>query len=135
MKKYLASLLSLLTLALPAIAFGQQLQNLSTLVGSATRILNQLVPFAIGLGLVVFLFGVVRYVTSGAGEEKAAARSLMIYGIIALFVAVSVWGLVRFIQESTGISGDQNINAPNLPTPNSSSNSSGNNSQSYGTIF
>jgi hypothetical protein len=105
--------------ALPAIAFGQQLTNLSVLVQSATRILNQLVPFAIGLGLVVFLFGIIKYITAGAGEEKAAARNLMIYGIIALFVMVSVWGLVNFIGQSLGIQNPDTQRAPNIPTNNS----------------
>ena len=112
MKKYIIGLISF---ALPAIAFGQQLQNINLLVTSATNILNKLVPFAIGLGLVVFLFGIVRYVTAGAGEDKAAARNLMIYGIIALFVMVSVWGLVNFIGSSLGINKTDNISAPNVP--------------------
>jgi Type IV secretion system pilin len=116
MKKYL---IAVLTFALPAVAFGQQLTNISILVTSATHILNQLVPFAIGLGLVVFLFGIIRYITAGAGEEKAAARNLMIYGIIALFVMVSVWGLVNFIGSSLGLNNPANEPAPNIPTNNS----------------
>jgi hypothetical protein len=112
MKKQLAALL---IMALPAIAFGQALGNLEQLVRSATRILNDLVPFAIGLGVVVFLFGVVRYITAGAGEEKAAARNLMIYGIIALFVMVSVWGLVNFIGNALGITNPDTQRAPNIP--------------------
>ena len=116
MKKFI---ITALALAFPAVAFGQNLNNLSQLVLAATRILNQLVPFAIGLGLVVFLFGIIRYITAGAGEEKAAARNLMIYGIIALFVMVSVWGLVNFIGQSLGISNPSSVIAPNVPYNNS----------------
>jgi hypothetical protein len=86
------------------------------LIGAGLKILNLLISFAIGLAMVVFLFALVKYVTAGSGEEKASARTLMIYGIIALFVAVSVWGLVKFIQVATGINGQEEVNAPSLPT-------------------
>ncbi len=116
MKKYI---IAALTVVLPGVAFGQQLTNISVLISSATHILNQLVPFFIGLGLVVFLFGIVRYVLAGSGEDKASARSIMIYGIIALFVMVSVWGLVNFLGNALGLNNTQNIPAPNIPTNNS----------------
>lgn len=56
------------------------------------------VPFLIGLGLVLFLIGVVNYVRAGDNEEKRqAGRDLMIFGIVALFVMVGVWGLVKIL--------------------------------------
>ncbi|HZS42757.1 MAG TPA: hypothetical protein VFA52_00880 [Candidatus Paceibacterota bacterium] len=113
MKKYL---IAALALAFPAVAFGQQLTNISVLVASATHILNQLIPFFIGLGVVVFFYGIIRYALAGSGEDKSAARSIMIWGIIALFVMVSVWGLVNFLGNALGLNNAQNIPAPNIPT-------------------
>jgi hypothetical protein len=59
------------------------------------------VPFLIGLGLVLFLVGVVNYVRAGDNEEKrAAGRDLMWFGIVALFVMIGVWGFVNILFRS-----------------------------------
>ena len=56
------------------------------------------IPLIIGIGLMLFLIGVVQYISSGDNEEKReAGRNLMIYGIISIFVMVSVWGFVNIL--------------------------------------
>ncbi len=56
------------------------------------------VPFLIGLGLIMFLVGVVNYVRAGDNEEKrTAGRDLMWFGIVALFVMIGVWGFVNIL--------------------------------------
>lgn len=47
------------------------------------------------LGTVIFLWGVVKYIFSSDPEKLSEARTFIIYGIITLFVMVSVWGIVR----------------------------------------
>ena len=39
------------------------------------------------------------------GEDKETGKQIMIWGIIALFVMVSVWGLVNVLSNTTGIGG------------------------------
>lgn len=57
--------------------------------------------FLIGLGVIFFLVGVVGYITAGDNEEKReGGRNLMIFGIVVLFVMVSVWGLVNILSQS-----------------------------------
>ncbi len=123
-KKYIITSLVLLLISviLPLLAHAQSgggggggSPSLVKLVQSGTKVLDALIPFAIGLGLVVFLFAIIKYVTAGSGEDKAAARNLMIYGIIALFVMVSVWGLVNFIGGALGIDQNAKVLAPSLP--------------------
>lgn len=56
------------------------------------------------LALCYFLYGVFSYVSTGADEKKRGeAKNTIIYGIIILFVMSSVWGLVRLVQDATGI--------------------------------
>ncbi len=109
------TLLILAILFVPGVAFGQRAPTLGSLLKSGLNILNLLIPFIIGIGLVIFLYGVVRYVLAGGSEDKAAARQIMLYGIIALFVMVSVWGLVNLIRDGLGISNNPNIVAPTAP--------------------
>jgi hypothetical protein len=51
------------------------------------------------LALLIFIIGVVRFIAT-AGDEKGRAegRQLMLWGTIALFVMVAVWGLVAIIK-------------------------------------
>src|SRR3989344_8060233 len=75
--------------------------NIQSSVATLTGVINQLIPFIISIGLLVFLIGVVQYVSAGGDEEKrTAARGMIIFGIIALFVMVSVWGFVNILTKT-----------------------------------
>ncbi len=113
MKKY--TLVGLALLALPFLANAQAtVGSLLTLVGTT---LSALVPLAIGLAVVLFLFGVIKYVTAGDNEEgRKNGRQLMLWGIVGLFVMVSVWGLVMVLNTTTGIGQGGTGTAPTLPS-------------------
>lgn len=61
-------------------------------------IIDLAVPVLIALILVLFMWAGVRYVSrAGGGESKSAERDALLWGVIALFVVFSVWGLVRIL--------------------------------------
>lgn len=62
------------------------------------------IPITAGLALVYFFYGIAKFITH-AGDEGAQveAKNVMLWGIIALFVIVSIWGIVHFIQDNIGI--------------------------------
>lgn len=73
-------------------------------------ILNTIVPLLIAVAVVIFLVGVVKYITAGADEEKRTeARNTMIFGIVGLFVMVALWGLVNILVSTLGLEGPSNI--------------------------
>ncbi len=58
-------------------------------------------PVIILVGLVTFLVGVIGFISAGDNEEKRAqGRSVMIFGIIVLFVMVSFWGFVKILTQT-----------------------------------
>lgn len=63
-----------------------------------------LIPLAFALCLFYFLWGVAKYIKA-EGDEKATkeGRSIMIWGIVGLFVASSIWGIVAFIRTEFGL--------------------------------
>ncbi len=92
------------------LAFAAGLDNLIT---QAQNILTRLVPLFISAAVVLFLYGVLTYILAGGDEEKrTAGRQTMIYGIIAIFVMVSVWGLVNLLKDSLQL--NQSVNVPPL---------------------
>lgn len=129
MKKYKVSLLTGPLLLLPFIASAQVLQNtagggdgcgvpknFAGVFDYAICLLNSyVVPFLISLGMIIFIAGVISFVKAGDDEEKrSAGRNMMLFGIISLFVMISVWGLVRIIHNSI-FGSDQELRNPSLP--------------------
>lgn len=76
--------------------------NIGELFTYALCILDSaVVPFLIGLGLILFLAGVLKFVSSGDNEEaRQGGRNMMMFGIISLFVMVSIWGFVNILSRS-----------------------------------
>ncbi len=63
------------------------------------NVFTPLVGLLMALALTYFLWGVVKYIQSTGDEAKRKEGiNMMTYGIIALFVMVSVWGLVNLLK-------------------------------------
>ena len=90
----------------PAIAFAQ-LSNVQDIIESVKNIIDILIPLVAALALLYFFWGLAKFIlNSGDPEAKEAGKSIMIWGIVALFVIVSVWGLVRFVGDAFNIDQD-----------------------------
>lgn len=109
------SFVSAATNADPAAGACPTITNIGSLFEYAICLLQGfVVPFLVAIALVMFLAGIVKYVASGDNEEKKdAGKGLMIFGIIALFVMVGVWGLVKILY--TTILPGKAFEVPNLP--------------------
>ncbi|OGI94939.1 hypothetical protein A2917_01910 [Candidatus Nomurabacteria bacterium RIFCSPLOWO2_01_FULL_42_17] len=72
-----------------------------------TRIINDsIIPLIFTLAVLMFVWGVVQYVIHSDEEtKKAKGKQFMIWGIVALTVMVSVWGLVNILSSTFGING------------------------------
>jgi hypothetical protein len=81
---------------------GQGIGGLFNFVGV---VLNRIVPLLISVAIVYFIWQVFQYTIAGDEEKKAQAKTHIIYGIVGLFVMVSVWGLVAILQSTFGTSG------------------------------
>ena len=105
-----------ITLGAPLFAFAADLGNIDSLVVAIGGIVSKLIPIAFAIGLLFFFWGLAQYILSSGNEEtKAQGRNMMIWGVIALFVMASVWGLVAFIGNALGIDQTDTIQVPKVP--------------------
>lgn len=68
-----------------------------------TQIFAPLVSILLTVAVIVFFFGMVKYIQSLSEKEKKVGKDLMFWGVIALFVMVAVWGLVASIVLTIGL--------------------------------
>lgn len=95
---------------------GGNLGNITSLVRAAKDIIDLLIPIFIAVALLVFFWGLIVYIKSaGSSADKAAeGKTFMIYGVIALFVMVSVWGLIGFLGRAVGVQQETTIPIPTV---------------------
>ncbi len=107
-------------LAFPMIVFAQttggtpinKIEDIGTFI---VNLINTVaVPVVFALAFIVFIWGVFQVFILGATNEEAKekGRALMMWGLIGFFVMVSVWGLVRILTGSVGLTNS----VPTYPT-------------------
>ena len=83
------------TLLLPAFASAQTLLNTLALVNT---FLNAAIGLFITLAIVVFFWGLIKYLLGGGSEGKTEGLRIMLMGVVTIFVMVSIWGIIRLLQ-------------------------------------
>lgn len=97
--------LLILFFSTPAISFAVTTPtDFASLLRIFTNIAELLIPLCVGASLLVFFFGLAKFIFRVGGDEKEIAngRHLMIYGILGLFVMVSIWGILSLLISDFG---------------------------------
>ena len=78
------------------------LNNINEVVTRATSIGNMIVGLAIAFAVVWIIITVVQYLVMAKDSETARKEGGMriLYGILGLFVILSIWGLVAILRNS-----------------------------------
>lgn len=74
-------------------------------------ILSMVLPLIIAASVVWFVYSVFRYTISDYEAKKEEARDQIIWGIVGIFVMVSVWGLVGILRSTFNLN-NTTIQAP-----------------------
>lgn len=89
-------------------------QSLTSVLNKFSELVNLAIPLVLALAVLYFFWGLGMFILNQGSEDKRKeGRDIMIYGIIALFVMVSVWGLIRLLQETFQVK-DQNPIVPGV---------------------
>ncbi len=67
-----------------------------------SKIVNPLILLISAMAVVYFLWGLLQMIMNAESEEaRATGRRHALYGLIGLFIIVSVFGIIRAIQSTT----------------------------------
>lgn len=92
-------------MAMPFIAGA--VESINDLFNLTDDILGKLAPLLIAVAVIFVLIGIITYIRAGDNEEKRSmGKNEMIYGIIGLFVMVSIWGLVAILSGTFNLDKD-----------------------------
>ena len=91
---------------------------LMRLLSLAQTIVSRLVPFAIGLALLAFFWYLINFLWKGAEDPKKHEDGMkgMGYSILALFVMVSIWGIISVMGSILGVSQGGGLPPIQMPT-------------------
>lgn len=66
-------------------------------------ITDSVIPLLVTLAIVYFIYGVLKYIMNADDStQREEGRKFMVWGIVALFVIVSIWGLVKLLAGTFG---------------------------------
>ncbi len=107
-------LVSVLLLLTPSFVFAATLMTpVITFLNAVQTILMNLIPLGIAVALLAFFWGLIRFLRKS--DAKADGKNIMLWGIITLFVMVSVWGIITLAQGALGIDANARVTAPHIP--------------------
>jgi len=91
---------------------GGQFQTLLSNILTFTN--TVLIPFIIGIGFLVFVWGMFQFFIAGGSndESKEKGKSLMIYATLGFVLIIVFWGVINLLTSSTGLDNDKLKNAP-----------------------
>jgi hypothetical protein len=96
-------------LLLPSIAGAQQAQGLDVgglteTVQGLTRIVNYAIPFFLGIAVIAFIIGVIRFLFAATQEKREEAKHFLLWGVISITVILAVFGIARVLINLFGLS-------------------------------
>jgi hypothetical protein len=91
-------------LLLPVLVGAQNFGWLLGFIAGLMGVVQTAVPLLIALALALFIWGMVVFIVNAADEKlRAEGKKKMVWGIVGLFVIVTIWGLVALLQQVTDI--------------------------------
>lgn len=117
MKNYKHTLYTAVGFALiiPQVSFAA-FDKIKGLLRDFKSLLDLVVPVVFGLALIFFFYGLAQFIRSVSDKTIQEGKNKMIWGVVSLFVMISIWGIIRYIGDSVGI--NTGVTGGSVPTNN-----------------
>ena len=101
-KKNGLTILTILYSFVPSVALAVTTPtDFKSFVMLVVNIINLTIPVVGALVMLVFFWGLAKFIFNAGNDDKLEdGKKLMYWGVIAIFVMFSVWGLVSFLYSS-----------------------------------
>ena len=105
MQKNIRSLLLIMVgVGLPHVLFAQA--TLFTILSMLVVVFTSLIRVGLAIALVVFMWGLVMFIAQSGNEQaREVGKKRMLWGIVALFMIVSLWGVIALLADISGVTG------------------------------
>ena len=71
--------------------------------GTLGGIVKAAIQFLMAVATLVFIFGIIKYMTAGGDSEKAGeAKGFIIWSIVGFAAMLGIWGIATFLVEGLG---------------------------------
>ncbi len=94
--------------------------TLNSILEEMTSIIEVFIPVAIAIAVVVFIWGLVRMIAGMSyGDSDTAiaeGKKRMIWGVVGLFLIVSIWGIVELLIVMFGADVGNQVSPPQINT-------------------
>ncbi len=96
---YLLTMIFLFACAFfPSLSYAA-INSLQDLVIASGSLVGLLIPVAFSLAVLFFFWGLGKFIFyAGSDVQRAEGKQIMIWGVVALFVMASIWGIINFFQ-------------------------------------
>ena len=125
MRKYLFVLFSFM---LPVLSFAQNIgpvtpgqgqQTIGGLLLTGQSLLNLVIRVLFVFAILTIVWGAIQFMTTKGEDKSKEAKNTILWGVVALFVMTSIWGLVGILRRSTDVgTGNEKVNIPCIGGPN-----------------
>ncbi|OGI83139.1 hypothetical protein A2903_01950 [Candidatus Nomurabacteria bacterium RIFCSPLOWO2_01_FULL_33_17] len=93
-------------------------QNAFSILATGQSLMNIIIKVLIGFAMVMIIIGVVKFImagSSGSEEAKDKAKGTILYGVLGLFIIVTMWSLVGIVRRTLGTNTDEKFPLPCVP--------------------
>ena len=98
MKKTLATIIALA----PSLVFAQSnaITDVNSLTAKLTNLGNTFIQLLIAFAVIWIIYNVVRYIMKADSDDRKPIGNAILWGIVGLFIILSIWGLVRILSNT-----------------------------------
>lgn len=115
MKKFIGIATAFLIPGSVAFAAGNTLQSLIT---DVQDVITSLFPILVGIAVLFFFYEIIMLITKGKDDPKKKADAItgIIYSLVAIFIMLTFFGLVKILASTVGVDTGDSVTSQDIPT-------------------